>query len=89
MHCMPACRARVRRAITLSLARSPRYGSGSFRTASSSNRIATTWMKAIVVRFYFAQRWSGYEMRLLAAKSSAFMSTPRIGLLAVMPIKYS
>ena len=37
----------------------------------------------------FRRRWSGCEMLLLAAKSIAFMSMPRIGSLAVMPIKCS
>lgn len=45
--------------------------------------------KATVVQSCFARRWSGYEMQLLAAKSSAFMSMPRIGSPAVTPIKCS
>jgi hypothetical protein len=86
---MHVCRARVRHATTRSPARLPRYESVSQLTAFSLNRIITTWMKATVVQSCFARRWSGYEMQLLAAKSSAFMSMPRIGSPAVTPIKCS
>ena len=86
---MRACRARARRAITQSPVRSPRYANVSLPMASSSNRITTTWMKATVVQSCFARRWSGYEMRLLVAMSSASMSMLRIGSPAATPIKCS
>ena len=86
---MHAYRARVRPATIRSPARSPRYESVSPLTASSSNRIIITWMKGTVVQSCFARRWSGYEMQLLAAKLSVFMSMPRIGSPAVTPIKCS
>jgi hypothetical protein len=84
---MHACRARVSRAIIRSPAGSLRYGSGSLPTAFNSNRITTTWMKAIVGRSYFARRWSACGMQLLAAISSASMSTLRTDSPAVTSIK--
>ena len=76
-----------KRAIIRSPARSLRYGSGSLPTAFNSNRITTTWMKAIVGRSYFARRWSACGMQLLAAISSASMSTLRTNSPAVTSIK--
>ena len=56
-------------------------------TAFNSNRITTTWMKDIVGRSYFARRWSACGMQLLAALSSASMSTLRTDSPAVTSIK--
>ena len=86
---MHVCRARVRLATTRSPARLPRYESVSqadgFQLEPDHNYVD----ERLQVQSCFARRWSGYEMQLLAAKSSAFMSMPRIGSPAVTPIKCS